>query len=210
MLEQMKWEDVYALWKRGCYRFPSVLSAPLPVETVSVRYGKSGYFYGYDWLEKSGAQERKQLIKERPEEFLYRTRPSNKGTIQTAEMLVEARDEEELAAVWIAATAKELSDYKFENGIGYCADMLYTVAAYRFLSSRYYLWHHAMKRLVPKILIPWSVLENIACDDAEPVMGLIQMNVLLLKSTWTILRYSSLKGGEFPEACCRIHMSGWE
>ena len=34
----------------------------------------------------------------------------------------------------------------------------------------------------------------------EPVIGLIQMNTILLKSTWSVLRYTSLKGGDFPES----------
>ena len=79
-----------------------------------------------------------------------------------------------------------------------------SMAACEFLGTRYYLWHHAMKRLVPEIMISSSVLENIVCKDAEPVVGLVQMNTVLLKSTWSILRYSSLKDGEIPESSCRI------
>lgn len=195
----MKWEDIYKLWKRGCYHFPNLLTEPVAVETVYVKYERDGCIYGYDWLENEAAQDRKQLIQKNPAEFLYFTKPSNKGTIQTAEMLVEARDEEELAAVWIAATAKELSEYRFENRMGYCAEELYTTTAWGFLENRYYLWHHAMKKLVPKIMIPWNILENIASQDAETVMGLIQLNTMLLKSTWRILRYSSLEDGEVPK-----------
>lgn len=203
MFEQMKWEDVYELWKIGCYHFPKALTDPVSAETVFVEYKQDGYIYGYDWLENVVAQERKQLIKKNPFQFLYFTKPSNKGTIQTAEMLMEARDEEELAAVWIAATAKELSEYRIGNNIGSYADLLY-MAAYQFLKTRYYLWHHAMKRLVPEIMIPLSVLENIVCKDAKSVMGLIQMNTVLLKSAWSILRYSSLKDEELPNSLCRI------
>jgi hypothetical protein len=60
-----------------------------------------------------------------------------------------------------------------------------------------------MKRLVPEIMIPFCVLENIVCKDAKPVIGLIQMNTILLKRTWNILRYSSLKNGELIESSCR-------
>lgn len=118
-------------------------------------------------------------------------------------MLMDARSEEELAAIWIAATAKELSEYRVGRNLGHYPHMLH-MAACEFLGTRYYLWHHAMKRLVPEIMISSSVLENIVCKDAEPVVGLVQMNTVLLKSTWSILRYSSLKDGEIPEASCRI------
>ena len=203
MFEQIKWENVYELWQAGRYYFPKALTDPVSVETVFVEYKQDGYIYGYDWLKTEEAQKRKQLIKKNPIEFLYFTKPTNKGTIQTAEMLVEARNEEELAAIWIAATAKELSEYHIGNGVSRYASTLHR-AACEFLGTQYFLWHHAMKRLVPDITIPMSVLENIVCKDAEPVMGLIQMNTVFLKSTWNILRYSSLKDGELPESHYRL------
>ena len=203
MFEQMKWENVYELWRTCGYHFPKVLTEPVSAETVFVEYKQDGYIYGYDWLEVTEAQKRKQLIEKEPTQFLYFTKPTNKGTIQTAEMLMEARDEEELAAIWIAATAKELSEYRVGRNLGHYPHILH-MAACEFLGTRYYLWHHAMKKLVPKIMIPSSVLESIVCKDAEPVVGLVQMNTVLLKSTWSILRYSSLKDGEIPEFSCRI------
>lgn len=199
MFEQMKWKDVYELWKRSCYSFPQTLTDPVSAETIFIKYERDGYIYGYDWLDAVEAQERKRIIKANPIEFLYFTNPTNKGTIQTAEMLIEARNEEERAAIWIAATAHELSEHMIGNDVGQYADILY-MAAYEFLNPRYYLWHHAMKRLVPKIMIPSSILSNIICKDAKPVMQLIQINTILLKSTWNILRYTSLKDDELPES----------
>lgn len=203
MFEPMNWESIYELWEMGRGQFPELLSSPVSAETVFVDYKQDGYIYGYDWLENTEAFKRKQLIQKAPSQFLYFTKPTNKGTIQTAEMLVKAQNEEELAAIWIAATAGELSAFKISNGIGRCADILYS-AACGFLKTRYYLWHYAMKRLVPEILIPSSVLENMTCKDAEPMIGLIQMNTVLLKSAWRILRYSSLENEEPPESSCRI------
>jgi hypothetical protein len=202
MFEQIKWEDVYELWKIGSHNLPRTLTDPVSAETVYVECDDC--FYGYDWLETTEAQERKQLIKKSPIQFLYFTKPTNKGTIHTAEMLMNAHSEEELAAIWIAATAKELlHDYRSGNGVGPYARMLH-MAAYEFLSNRFYWWHHAMTRLVPEIMIPSCILENIVCKDPEPVVGLIQMNTILLKSTWEILLYSSLKNGERMESSCRI------
>jgi adenine-specific DNA methylase len=131
---------------------------------------------------------------------------SNKGTIQTAEMLIDAKNEEELAAIWIAATAKELYERRneYKKSVGRYANILH-MAACDFLRSRFYLWHHAMKSLVPNILISPSIIENIDCSDAAPVMGLIQTNTVLLNSSWSILRYSSLKDEDFPKARYRLN-----
>lgn len=205
MIETIKWKEVYSLWEYGTYGFPELLTDPIPVETVFVDYNREGYIYGFDWLSNEDARRRKQLIEKDPLSFLYFTRPSNKGTIQTAEMLVNAQDKEEQAAIWIAATAKELSGGKYGNSIWRYANLLET-AAWEFLETRYYLWHHAMKRLVPDIMIPRAVLENIKCENVEPVIGLIQMNTILLKSTWSVLRYTSLKDGDFPE--CNLRKNG--
>ena len=199
MFEQMKWENVYELWRMCGYHFPKALTEPVSAETVFVEYKQDGYIYGYDSLEVTEARERKQLIEKNPTQFLYFTKPTNKGTIQTAEMLMKARNEEERAAIWIAATAKELSEYRGGRNLGYYPRTLH-MAACKFLETRYSLWHHAMKRLVPEIMIPSPVLESIVCKGAEPVVGLIQMNTALLKSTWSILRYSSLKDGEIPKS----------
>ena len=204
MLEKIKWKDAYRLWNNGCYNFPENLSKPVSAEPVFVKYEKDGYFYGFDWLQNNMAQERKWLIQTKLLEFLYFTKPSNKGTIQTAGMLVEAQSDEERAAIWIAATAKELSECGGGNGIRRYSNTLY-MASCEFLKDHYYLWHHAMKRLVPEIMIPQSVLENIVCKDAEPIMGLIQMNTVLLKSTWSILCYSSLSDDELPGSHYRIN-----
>lgn len=202
MFEELEWKDVYKIWKAGCYHFPKVLSSPVYAETIYVEYKQDGYFYGYDWLQQDKVTERKRLIENNPVGFFYFTNPTNKGTIQTAEMLIEAQNEEELAAIWIAATAKELSNHGDRSDVPYYSDTLYMVAC-NFLQARYYLWHHAMKKLVPEIMVPKPVIESVACKDAKPVIGLIQMNTLLLKSNWTILRYSSLKDGAPPESCCR-------
>ena len=198
MFERMKWEEVYQLWKHGAYYFPQSLTEPLLVETVAVEYSGGGSFYGYDWLENTEAEQRKKMIQTNAAEFLYFTKPTNKGTIQTIEMLSEAIDEEERAAIWIAATAFELQNKHYANGISTFAYQMYN-AAWRFLRERFYMWHHAMKRLVPDVLIPHNVLKSMSNMDADTVMKLIQMNTLMIKGSHSVLLYSSLKDDGVPE-----------
>jgi len=202
-LDDVKWNDIYAKWKYENFNYSGKLSAPMSVEEIFVEYNREGYIYGYDWLENEDVQPRKNLIKRSPIEFLYFTEKSNKGTIRTAEMLVEAENEEEIAAIWIAATAKELCEYKGDIKIGRYASALYYGTS-GFLRERYYLWHHAMRRLVPEIMISRTVLNNMVFKDVESVIGIIAMNTLLLKDNWTIVRYTSLKNNDILVRGCRI------
>lgn len=192
----MSWEKVYELWRRGSYYFPESLSGPLNAEPVFVKYAHSGrYIYGYDWLQKEIGEQRKELIAKDPAQFLGSPLSTNKGTIQTAQMLIEAKDEEERVAIWIAATAAELMDTGLEISTSRYLWRLRD-AALLFLKERYILWHHAMKKLVPEIMIPYSVLGSVQCDREETAMGLIQMSVLMLKATYMLLRYSSISEEE--------------
>lgn len=198
MFERMSWDSVYKLWEYGGYYFPKSLSEPPVAESVFVECEHDYYIYGYDWLSNEAAKERKQLIQDKPKQFLYFTQPTNKGTVQTAQMLTEANDEEELAAIWIAATAFELMNSGRQTDAGRYAYELHD-AAESFLRERFCVWHHAMRRLVPEVMIPYSVLENLRCNEAKPVMGLIQMNVMMLKGSHTLLRYSSLSDEELAK-----------
>ena len=120
-------------------------------------------------------------------------------------MLVEAETGEERAAIWIAATAKELMEREPGTDVWRYAYRIYEAATGDFLGSRYILWHHAMKKLVPEIVVPWSIIRDLACQDASSVMGVIQMNTALLKSNWRILKYSSLPEEKDPGSRCRIN-----
>lgn len=177
MFEKMKWEDVYSLWKQNSYQFSEILTDPSSAETIFVQYNREDFIYGYDWLTVKEVEARKKLIIKNLIKFLYFTKPSNKGMIQTAQMLIEAKNQEEKAAIWIAATAKELLECPFENRVGKYASTL-EIAARTFLMDKYQIWYHAMKKLVPEIMIPYNILDNLPCKDVDVVMELIQLNTV--------------------------------
>lgn len=110
-------------------------------------------------------------------------------------MLAEAKDDEERAAIWIAATSNELMQHKSSNEVARYAEMI-NITANLFLRDRFYMWHHAMKRLVPEIQIPSSIISGLNCKNAGAVMDLIQMNTVILQSTHRTLLYSSLGENE--------------
>ena len=198
MKEKLTWEEIYAAWKYESYRFSNEPSSPTTATEVFVDYRHEGYFYGYDWRNNASAKNIKDLIESDPISFLLFSSPTNKGTIHTAQMLAEAKDDEEHAAIWIAATAKDLYEFKINKSVSRQASRIF-FAALAFLNERFFTWHHAMRSLVPEIMIPNSILNSIDCEDIKPVVALILMNTELLKNTHEILLYSSLKEGQRPE-----------
>lgn len=198
MFEQMNWEEVYQLWTQSAYYFPNSLSLPPETERVPIACQEDECFYGYDWLECTQAAQRKQRIQTNLAGFIYFTKLTNKGTIHTLDLLSEARDDEERAAIWIAATASELKGAQYNSDVTRLAFQMHH-AALRFLQNRFYLWHHAMQRLVPEILVPPMLIASLSKPDAQTVMQLIQMNTLMLKGSYRALLYSSLEEGAVPE-----------
>ena len=193
MFEQMKWVEIYKLWERNAHYFPQSLMAPLEVERVFVEYKQDEIFYGHDWLENIEADQRKKTIQTNVFDFLYRTKPTSKGTIQTVRMLSEALNNEERAAIWIAATTFELMNMHYRNDVSSIARQIhYTTCS--FLQDRFYIWHHAMKKTVPDIMIPHRIIESISEADRDTVMQLVQMNTLMIKGNYKVLLYSSLEG----------------
>ena len=49
MFEQMKWEEVYQLWKHGAYYFPQSLSTPLPIEKVMLNIAADTFMDMIGW-----------------------------------------------------------------------------------------------------------------------------------------------------------------
>ena len=108
---QISWEEIYRYWSLYADRGPVILNEPIRPTEIHVDFKRPDtYIYGYDWLSREEYLCRKKTIEKNPTEFLYFTQPTNKGTIHTLRMLMDAKDDEERAAIWIYAFAKELSD----------------------------------------------------------------------------------------------------
>lgn len=190
MIEQIAWEDIYTVWRYQSENFPENPSAPIKAEPIFVKNKEDNYIYGFDWVDNKEAKDRKHLISQDPVAFLALAKQTGKGIIQTAEMLLEARNDEERAAIWIAATAKELVKYDLNVEISFYANMLFESAC-DFLKNKYRLWNEYRKHLIPDIIIPKTLLNNIECQNIIPIVGLIQVNTLLIKSTYSMLHYYS-------------------
>lgn len=190
------WNDIYKYWKLYSNYGPAILKAPInPVEIHVNMHDEGMFFYGYDWLSRNEYYERKRIIEETPSEFFYFTKATNKGTVHTLNMLLEAKDEEESAAIWIYAFTKELID-KHETGNMYKYLRQLNNASRDFLYDRFYFWHHAMKGLVPEIFINYNIYLETQFNSINAIIELTRLNAALVLYEYVPILYSSLEFGE--------------
>lgn len=190
------WEEIYEYWRLYEPWEPNIMSSVIePIEIHVDQYDKGTYFYGYDWLSQYDFEKRKETIEKNLTQFLYFTKPTNKGTMHTLRMLVDAIDDEERAAIWIYAFSKELSNMHFGgNNNRYSLQLCY--ATQKFLGERFYLWHHLMKKLVPELYINQTLFSETEFNSIYPVIELARLNAALVLHEYIPVLYSSLKPGE--------------
>lgn len=192
---QVSWNEIYRHWKIYAHSSPAILNSPIILKEIHVDFSEQeGIFYGYDWLPTNEYSRRKTTIETNPLQFMYFTKPTNKGTIHTLQMLVDAKDDEERAAIWVYAFAKELSDCASGSTLRFAYQLC--DASLEFLSTRYYLWHHAMKKLVPEIYINYDVYMETEFSSVNAIIDLAGLNAALVLHEYVPILYTSLKPGE--------------
>ncbi len=193
---ELSWEEIYQSWNLHHYSEQTVLNSPIVLKELFVDYKReNGIFYGYDWLTKDEYNSRKDTIQNNLSEFLYFTKPTNKGTLHTLNMLINSTSDEERAAIWIYAFTKELIDSHAQGNLYKYAYQLKAVTC-DFLSQKFYLWHHAMKRLVPEIYMSYELYGETQFSSYRAVIELARLNAALILHEYIPVVYTSLKPGE--------------
>jgi hypothetical protein len=195
-LDMVSWDEIYDYWRLYSRYGPSILNQPISPIEIYVDFNKhDGTFYGYDWLTLEEYESRKATIENNIVQFLYFTRSTNKGTIHTLNMLIDSVDDEERAAIWIYSFAKEISDYHNQGNINrYAYELLR--ASQDFLSRHFYMWHHAMKKLVPEIFISHNVYSGTDFSTINAVIELARLNAAIVLQEYVPILYTSLEPGE--------------
>lgn len=197
-LPEISWEKLYAGWKLYSRSAPQILSLPITPSEIHMDYDNTqGSIYGYDWLPQAVYEQYKELFATHGAGALYRIQPTNKGTLHTLNMLIHSQNDEERAAIWLYAYAKEiLFDHSIHtSSIGGYAHQICNAAS-EFLSQHYYMWHHAMSRLVPELFTNWHLLADTDFHSLQAVIELARLNASLILYEYIPVVYSSLPPGE--------------
>jgi len=196
MSKSFTWQEIFTCYKRLANRISPELLDQMDVIKINFKYEGKWQIAGYDWIESTNYDKRIHYITEQTDSFLYFGPSLKKGTLQTLEYLVDAKEDSEiLAAIWIYATLKEVQNYIPDSwrGEGYRIISKVEDAVFILLKENGIAWHHAMRSLVPEIYFSHSLLENITIDTLSTLIELIIINSAFIKKNYKIVYFESYK-----------------
>lgn len=197
-IEEIKWKDIWDCWIDYIDIYAPKLRDTFEIKKIYVNYKGKGYFHGYDWINKDNYQKRVAFVSEKPIEFLCFGTSLNKGTLHTLEMLDKSKDnKEDQAAIWIAAFTKDLLEsmpYEW-RGKGY--NILHKVNLEALCkikgNDNYYIWHHAMRKLLPEICFSYDFLECLNINSYRQIIELTAISSAQILNNYIAIEYDSRK-----------------
>ncbi|QKY70199.1 hypothetical protein [Lentibacillus sp. CBA3610] len=199
MLEVVKWKDIYVNWKLIAGRLAPELLEPVHLEHIKFQYEDTNHsIYGYDWIYKDDYKERINEVTKNSFSFLFFGDSLNKGTLQTADYLIKAKDDSELlAAVWLYSFITDILNDLPENLRGNSFRWLRAVqhGILSKLKDKNMLWHHSMRRLLPEFYFSY-VLDDLEIKGYDSIIELGVINAKLIKNHYVIVLYNSYREGK--------------
>lgn len=196
MLQEYDWKDIFKDYEFIAKNISPDLLEPVDCKEIKFKYDGQYGIKGFDWIHISDFDKRIKFVTEETNAFLYFGTSLNKGTLQTLEYLVGAKDNKEMiGAIWLYATLKELTDYLPENwrGKGFKIISGAQNSIFSYLREHNITWHHAMKSLVPEMYFSYSILDNLVLEDLNQLIEITVMNVSLVLENYSIVYYESYK-----------------
>ncbi|WP_165768002.1 hypothetical protein [Virgibacillus indicus] len=194
MFEEVEWKDIYIFWKLLSDQIEPELIEPVSFKHIKFRYANTDYrIYGYDWLRKNEYDGRIHHVTNDSFHFIYYGKSLNKGTLQTAKYLVEAKDDPELsAAIWLYSFVKDiLNDLPVNlRGKGYRCLTGILVGILSKLKENNMFRNYSMRRLLPEQYFSYAI-DDLDVKGYESIVELAVINAKLIKSNYIIVLYDS-------------------
>jgi hypothetical protein len=191
-----RWTSIYddwrGYWLLGGDREPGPDFLDLPVESPNDGWAVGGP--ALDWWPTKQIAERQRMLRQQGTAALILWREywhTRKGTLHTADLLATAKDAEEAAAIWLAASLWDFLHPVDEEWRGQPARL--TREVYRgvvgFLRERDIAqWHHRMTYALPETILDSELAEMVRPRGPRHVVTLACLNVRLVRAEWSLVR----------------------
>lgn len=189
-------EDVYKIWEKCCQeQFPNLLKK-IEVKNIYFEYHEGGEFYGLDYIKKERLAEHLWLMENIPDDFLHQLNNNRVGTLETLDMLVEARDDTKmLATIWMCAFCLCMKENLPKEWCGKIYGAINRIEKIlpKTNDKMEIYWRHGTKRHLPEILYSKYIYENLKINTLEDLIEMIALNCAYILEEYDIVNYYSVE-----------------
>ena len=190
--EKMKWEDIYSYWKvstEGCMNI--VNSAPLPSKIAVDSSGKNR-IYTYLWLKSGQLDEVKSEMKHMTvfSGFRFRNTPTDERVMRAADLMVQAKSDEERAAIWMWIFCSSLENAKLPYPNSLYLDYV-GAKARLFLQEHFDEWIFRYHHRFPHLFIGSDILSKVKFERYSVIVDFAIMNAYMICKEYSIVLFDS-------------------
>lgn len=188
----MKWEDIYSYWKvstEGCMNI--VNSAPLPSKIAVDSSGKNR-IYTYLWLNNSQLDDIKIEMNHMTvfSDFRYRNTLTDERVMRATDLMVQAKSDEERAAIWIWIFCSSLENAKLPHPNSLYLDYV-GAKARLYLQEHFEEWVFKYRHRFPHLFIDSDILSKVKFERYSVIVDFAIMNAFMICKEYSIVLFDS-------------------
>ncbi|MBR1481404.1 MAG: hypothetical protein IJ598_00365 [Ruminococcus sp.] len=197
--EKMKWEDIYSYWKASTEGCVSIVNrAPLP-RKIAVKSSVKNRIYTNLWLNSNQLDDVKCEMNHLTVflESRCRNTLTDERVMRAADLLVQAKSDEERAAIWIWIFCSSLENAKLPYPNSLYID--YVGAKSRlYLQDHFKEWVFKYHHRFPQLFVGANTLSKVKFERYSVIVDFAIMNAYMVCKEYSIALFDSEPEADDP------------
>lgn len=197
--EKMKWGDLYSYWRLSTKeQFDIVNQAPL-VRKMKVESNNQNRTYTYLWLRNDQIEAAQIEMNRMADSPVGRQSKelSDERIMRSADLMVQSKNYEERAAIWIWIFCSSLENAKLPYPNGLYIDYV-AGKAREYLQEHFQEWIFRYHRRFPRLFVDSELLSKVKFERYSVIIDFAIMNAYMLCKEYSTVLFDSEPEKEEP------------
>ena len=202
LYDSFSWDDIYSHWRLSSREGLNIVDNYPAVCKVKVQYSGRGRIYSHFWMESKQIYSLVDEFSKMVSVPLYQqnTAFSDERVMRTAELMIQSRNDEERAAIWLFVFCDSLGNVDLPYPNSLLIDYV-GAKARNFLQKTYQEWQFRYHHRFPKLFIDGNILRNVVFENYKAVIDYALINAFMICKNYTITLFDSeLENEALPDS----------
>ena len=192
VFEKMKWDDIYSYWRMSAGDELSVVNrVPLPCK-IPVQGNGRDRIYAHLWLKNNQIEQSRNEMNHSAEYPFYHRNSvlPDERVIKAADLMVQAKSEEERAAIWIWIFCSSLENAKLPYPNNLYLDYVGAKARI-FLQEHFQEWVFRYHHRFPRLFVDAKKLSKFKFERYSVIIDFALINAYMICKDYSIILFDS-------------------